>query len=1036
MTYNTAKLRYTASLSLALGIGSFAVAQDEPSEQNDIFELSPFEVSAEDDSGYVATNTLAGSRLNTALRDTPASISVMTKEFLNDIAANDVNDAIRYGLNAGNDIGAGDGGAGASTGNDLVGDDFNIQIRGYRDVAVTRDYFPTLLSTDMFNSDRLEVARGPNSLIFGVGGPGGIVNTSYKSAILNETSTEVGIELGSWNKNRYTLDANVPLITDKLALRLNLLHQEAEGWKDFAMDDQDRQALALTYQATENTKIKVHAEFGELVQNRVRPWNPVNGIEVWQLNGSYFVPYGTPESPWEADDGNYSQVRQASGGSPANGLEADLGAGLTFERRTAHLGTPVVYLTDGPLANKFINVGARSEGKRYYRTSFSNGVPGFNTPTFMDDETLVPRTANPTGSGAKTMRDYTQLNASIDQRIGQNLNLNLTVQSTDIDLRQNKPLGFGNIEFIYDVTTTLPTFNSDGTYNATEGGPDVDGQGTGALNFDQVITNPYVGANIISSYRPQYDLVNQKQDDIRLAASYDLDLDGAGKHTLMGFVQKSTTGYESVNYRESNVSPDRPVVSAWDHWNSSNYAGRSSHVDFFASDESLRGVPDPWSNPLQNSILYGGDTDSPAAFEAGWLAFGGNKSETEIDSMALAIQSEFFNRSLITTAGVRRDEVSIENSTVIRDDQGLWASFADAEEAQLDEGDTYSLGFVYHVPQLEWLTVYGNKSTNFQPQDGDQEFEDEDIRINREIGALTGTGIDYGFKFRFFDDKVHVSLGRYKVDQENASTGFNGNVTGYINDIWTTIQNGGPDEPTDGPLTDALNPDGHHVGGSDTRDQVSEGWEFEMTANLSENWRLSLNASKSDNEVSNLASKISAYRSKHIDEWEQWRDVEYNTGGDAGFLGDNTVGDLIDGLDGLIDFIKAGEGVSETNVRPVNANLFTAYTFHEGGFKGLTFGGGINYRGDQILGVDPATVDNPVSTTIKGGDYYLVNALISYEFTVKETDIRLQLNVDNLLQNDDKQVLASNYDQATNTLTPFYYYLEPRRYTFSANLSF
>src|ERR1043166_8063887 len=50
-------------------------------------ELSPFVVASDKDVGYVATNTLAGSRLNTALKDTPASISVFTEEFMKDIGA-------------------------------------------------------------------------------------------------------------------------------------------------------------------------------------------------------------------------------------------------------------------------------------------------------------------------------------------------------------------------------------------------------------------------------------------------------------------------------------------------------------------------------------------------------------------------------------------------------------------------------------------------------------------------------------------------------------------------------------------------------------------------------------------------------------------------------------------------------------------------------------------------------------------------------------------------------------------------------------
>src|SRR5687767_15956527 len=62
--------------------------------------LSPFQVTAEDDTGYRATNTLDGSRLNTPLRDTPGAISVFTKDFIDDLGATDIQQLLRYDTNA------------------------------------------------------------------------------------------------------------------------------------------------------------------------------------------------------------------------------------------------------------------------------------------------------------------------------------------------------------------------------------------------------------------------------------------------------------------------------------------------------------------------------------------------------------------------------------------------------------------------------------------------------------------------------------------------------------------------------------------------------------------------------------------------------------------------------------------------------------------------------------------------------------------------------------------------------------------------
>src|SRR5688572_4339468 len=62
--------------------------------------MSPFQVRGEDDTGYRATNTLDGSRLNTPLRDTPGAISVFTKDFMDDLGATDLAQLIRYDVNA------------------------------------------------------------------------------------------------------------------------------------------------------------------------------------------------------------------------------------------------------------------------------------------------------------------------------------------------------------------------------------------------------------------------------------------------------------------------------------------------------------------------------------------------------------------------------------------------------------------------------------------------------------------------------------------------------------------------------------------------------------------------------------------------------------------------------------------------------------------------------------------------------------------------------------------------------------------------
>src|SRR5690606_444480 len=83
--------------SLVFGQRSAAPAESQIDDHT--IQLSPFEVNTDQDVGYLAANTLAGSRFNTALRDTPAAISVMTPEFLSDIGAFSVSEALSWATN-------------------------------------------------------------------------------------------------------------------------------------------------------------------------------------------------------------------------------------------------------------------------------------------------------------------------------------------------------------------------------------------------------------------------------------------------------------------------------------------------------------------------------------------------------------------------------------------------------------------------------------------------------------------------------------------------------------------------------------------------------------------------------------------------------------------------------------------------------------------------------------------------------------------------------------------------------------------------
>ena len=143
--------------------------------QEPVVELSPFTVNTSKDVGYHAENTLAGSRLNARLRDTAGSVSVFTKEFLDDLAITDISQLLDYTVNSEMDTNAWQAGSGQNpsiTGENLLN---RTLIRGLA-ASQGMDYFTNITNGDPYRVGRFEDTRGPNSILFGVGAPGGLLN--------------------------------------------------------------------------------------------------------------------------------------------------------------------------------------------------------------------------------------------------------------------------------------------------------------------------------------------------------------------------------------------------------------------------------------------------------------------------------------------------------------------------------------------------------------------------------------------------------------------------------------------------------------------------------------------------------------------------------------------------------------------------------------------------------------------------------------------------------------------------------------------
>lgn len=247
--------------------------------------LSPFVVKSDADVGYLAGNTLAGSRLNTPLRDTAASINVLTSEFMSDIGALSLSDLYNWTVNSTDEITSQQ-----SNDNNYF---FSPQGDGGRTRGIqltrTRNYFTWIGPSDTYNIDRVEDARGPNSVLFGIGSAGGVLNVSTKVPLARNFLRLSGMT-DTNGSIRGTIDANQSVLNKRLGIRFNAVYSDRDDdQKLFAFERNLAATLAVSYTLDDKTRLRGEYEGGR--RNRVfsRPNLPWDRLGIWVANGRQMV---------------------------------------------------------------------------------------------------------------------------------------------------------------------------------------------------------------------------------------------------------------------------------------------------------------------------------------------------------------------------------------------------------------------------------------------------------------------------------------------------------------------------------------------------------------------------------------------------------------------------------------------------------------------------------------------------------------------------------------------------------------------------
>jgi catecholate siderophore receptor len=171
------------------------------------------------DAGYKANRTVTATKTDTELLNVPQSVSVVNQDQIKDQAISSMAEAVRYTPGLGFAQGEGNRDTPVFRGNSSTADFF---VDGIRDDV---QYF-----RDTYNIERVEIFRGPNAMIFGRGGVGGVINRVTKQANW-DSGRELRVQAGSHELWRGTFDLNQP-VNDTVALRLTGLYHNAESFRD------------------------------------------------------------------------------------------------------------------------------------------------------------------------------------------------------------------------------------------------------------------------------------------------------------------------------------------------------------------------------------------------------------------------------------------------------------------------------------------------------------------------------------------------------------------------------------------------------------------------------------------------------------------------------------------------------------------------------------------------------------------------------------------------------------------------------------
>lgn len=282
-----------------------------PPAGEEVVTLTPFTVNTAADKGYKAANSVSATRMAVPISELPMNIAAFTEEFIADQKAYDLYDIVKWAPGVHQDNISPQGWA-------------RYNVRGFTSAAVQRNGFGSFRFIDTSNIARIEVVKGPASLLYGQINPGGVINYVTKRPEATRALNLAG-SLGTKGYTRLYVDATgaVPGTRDRLLHRLIGMREDGFVFQSVGSMKKYMIAPSLTWRITDTVSLTLDYEHFERLDDM-----PTSGVPLVFVGGVGTVPY--PGLPWDFSYAGHGDYQDFISDALTAELTVQLGDGVNI----------------------------------------------------------------------------------------------------------------------------------------------------------------------------------------------------------------------------------------------------------------------------------------------------------------------------------------------------------------------------------------------------------------------------------------------------------------------------------------------------------------------------------------------------------------------------------------------------------------------------------------------------------------------------------------------------------------------------------